>query len=94
MGYVCSEAYSTRRYLLSRRSYPSSGKETRFIASFDLSDATDRWPVPVIYELMACLFDHEHINDQTYYSIGLVSVVSHNLELNSQEQIPCQQKIE
>ncbi|KAL0771687.1 hypothetical protein Bca101_036838 [Brassica carinata] len=31
-------------------------RRPRFIASFDLSAATDRWPVPVIYELMACLF--------------------------------------
>lgn len=31
-------------------------RRPRFIASFDLSAATDRWPIPVIYELMACLF--------------------------------------
>nr|UOL49053.1 MAG: putative RNA-dependent RNA polymerase [Mitoviridae sp.] len=27
-----------------------------FVASFDLSSATDRWPVPVIHDLVACIF--------------------------------------
>ncbi|CAA0413885.1 unnamed protein product [Arabidopsis thaliana] len=59
-------------------------RRPRFIASFDLSAATDRWPVPVIYELMACLFGQTMasciVNGQPlgYYGSWALFALSHH----------------
>lgn len=47
-----------------------------FVASFDLSSATDRWPVPTIHDLVACIFGPTTAS----------CIVNGSLALNSCEQ--------
>lgn len=57
MGYVGPPADSHRWDLRSLASHPSVKRSGQDLSSqFDLSAATDRWPVSTIHELVACIF--------------------------------------